>query len=693
MLRVVKGWLVMCALSATAFAARLENGVLMVDGKPFYPLGSWNSDFTTPEDIARLGMNTSFRGGPGSPQAVEQFRPFMRRCAELGIQVVPYLSYGGAGVTPWAPEAVRAISRLAEEPNLLAWYVGDDITMKHLEGIQQTVTILREESPDVPTVADYIADQTPEAKTTFTRYVDIRCQYGYPIPNDSLVKYLRFFEDQRAFVGDPLWTWVQNFMWGGTGIKLGLGIQDGPGPIPDPEQVRLLAFTAINRGVRGLLFFPHHELHLQPELAAEVALVCREVRLFNDHLAAGATTFDLPASDADLNATAFRYGRSTLISAMLARPTYHRWVDEGIVQNVVIECPWPGQSSSGGVLPQAFLVAVPEVVECSVARGTKPGTVRVTVPSLELAGFVLLSTDREEIARLRAGVAEATASLARLALPGSVAQTRKVAGAAWQVGFGHLYEQQTMLLPAVRATERAADAFAERRPAEEVRAWREANRVCRAVLDSMMRFAEARRSQILPEQQRFLLSPYGLFNIRNLKNAPPDDDPWHFVREWMIAGPFPLEFREETPDAIPLGFVRVYPPETNADPNTQFSTVDGQAGWKRAGSDISGLLDFLDCFATTENVLCYARCRVIAPRDMEIAMSLGSNDGAKVWLNGEEVFSWHGGRAASAHQNEIPVRLKAGPNAVLVKVENLGANWQLFLSFHDPERQLQFGAE
>lgn len=323
--------------TSTFAAGRIENGVLTVNGRPFYPLGSWNSDFTTPHDHARLGMNTSFRAGPRTPGAVAEFRSLMRQFAEVGVQVVPYLHYGGAGVTPWPADDVRAISALASEPNLLTWYVGDDIGMKHLDGIRQTVTMLREESPDIATVADYIADETPEARTVFTEFVDIRCQYSYPVPDSPIADYMEFFDRQREFVGDPLWTWVQSFMWRSTALELGLGVEDGPGPVPEPEQIRLLSHAAINRGVRGLLFFPHHELHLQPELAASAALVCHEVRLFNDHLAAGTTTMNLPSSDPDVNATAFRYGNSTVVSAMVVRNFYHRWMDEAVVGNVTID--------------------------------------------------------------------------------------------------------------------------------------------------------------------------------------------------------------------------------------------------------------------------------------------------------------------------------------------------------------------
>jgi hypothetical protein len=681
------------AIASAPNAGELVNGVLTVGGKPFYPLGGWDFGFTRAEDISRLGMNTSFRGAPGTPEAVEAFREYMHECATHGIEVIPYLSYGGAGVVPWEPARVRAVAALGDEPNLLAWYVGDDITMEHLDGIRQTVGILREETPRLATVADYIADETPEARTVFTQYIDIRCQYTYPVPLDSIRNYLGFFDKQREFVGDPLWTWVQCFMWRVTARTLKLGIQDGPGPVPEPEQVRMLAHAAINRGVRGLMFFPHHELHLQPELAASVAFVCREVRLFNDHLAAGTTTMNLPSSDPDVNATAFRYGNSTVVSAFVLRDFYHRWMDEAIVGNVTIDVPWPERR-----LPEALLVATPDVVECGVARGTTPGTVRVTLPSMEIAGFVLLTRDDNEAARLRQGVAGISPAIAKLAYAGSVAQLRKVGGLVWQTGFDHLYNSPTVLLDAMRVNERAVDALVAGRDGDVVNDWRYVHRECRTLLDSMMTIAYSREEEIPLSLRRYLLNPYGLAQMPNVvrrrrqpSQALDPNDSWHFVADWLITGPFPLEGNEDFYVMAP-GFERAYPPETNSDPAATFATVDGTAGWRLVQTDTDGGTDFLYHFATTEDVVCYARTTVVALEAMDIDMSLGSNDGAKVWVNGEVVFALHTGRGASPHQDTIPVHLNAGRNDVLVKVENFGYNWALYLSFDDPNRKLRFEA-
>ncbi len=679
---------IIAAFIAPVFAGEIVDGVLMVDGQPFYPLGSWNFEYTTPQDIARLGMNTSFRGGPSSPEAVEAFRTYMREAASLGIQMVPYLSYGGAGIEPWPPESVRNIAKLSTEPNLLVWYVGDDIGPQHLSGIEQTVGILREETPGIATVADYIEEERADAQKTFTQAIDIRCQYSYPIPDEPYSEYLAFFDKQRAFVGDPLWTWVQNFMWGRTGRALNVGAE-GPGPLPDPEQVRLLAHSAMNRGVRGLLFFAHHIIHRQPEIAAEIALTCREARLFEKYLAAGKPTYNLSTSNEYLNATAFRYEGSTVISAALFAPNYHRWVDEGIIENFTIDCPWVGDDP-----PRAFLAATPDLVECKVESlgGAK---VRITVPKMELAGFILLSYRPSEIKKLQEGMEAIPAQLRTLIVQASAVQSRKMADTVWRQGFDNLYEGSEVI-NAMRATERCADAIDSQDYVTAVRAWRDTLRYCRIEIDKLMKFAMSREPVMSSAEKRFLISPYGLQNIHGLGNAPAPDDPWRFVKDWRVVGPFPLDWNDSTEEKPAPGFLHAYGPETDSTPSAVFDSVDGPVRWHMAQTGIDGMLDFIPHFDTSDDVVCYARCSITAPRDMEVQFSIGSNDGARAWMNGQDVYQFSSapkGRPAKPHQDKFKVQLNKGQNDVLIKVENLGKSWQLYFAAHDPKRELQFSTE
>jgi hypothetical protein len=684
---VLKSLLVLCTLAGMVNAGTLKNGLLTVDGKPFYVLSSWNDRSTTLEDVARLGMNAAFRGASSTDSAIAIFRTYMRAAAERDIQVIPYVSYGGGGIVPWAPDAVRRLAKLASEPNLLAWYVGDDISMKHLPGIRQTVSILRKESPKLATVADYIARETPEAKSVFTEYVDIRCQYYYPIPENSLYSFTKFFDDQRAFVGDPLWTWIQCFVWRKQATQYGWGRRDGVGPVPEPEQVRLMSYVSINRGVRGLMFFPQKMLVMQPELAAEVAYICHEIRLFNDHLAGGAFTLDLACSDTSVKATAYTYGKSVAVSAALIKDTYHRWVDDATVKNVTISVPW-----NQTMLPKAAILRLPDVIDCTVSKGKTAGTVDVTVPELEVAGLMLVSNDEAEFSQLREGAKDASAKLSQLAVTGSVAQARKVGTTLWQIGVPHLYRDLNDYLPAVKAAEAAAYAHDAGRHEDAVRSWRTSLRILRQNLDGAMQLAFERKHLLTQEDIRNLHTPYSLYKINELMTPLTVGKEWHFVQNFGVVGPFPLNAHNES-EAKPDLFDHPYGPEKTTNMSGTFKSVDGHTGWASARTSLTGRLDLLKSFRTTQDVLCYIRCAVTSPVDSTFTLGLGSNDGVILWVNGKQTFYRFRGRSATPNDDIMKIRLRKGKNRIMAKVVNIGHNWAYYLSFDDPKRILTYSVD
>ncbi len=699
MRRFASALALLVALATLTQAATIRDGVLTIEDpvtgefRPFYPVGSWVG--LPIEHVARLGMNAAFLIPTATDSGVAAFRETMREFYSHGIHMIPYLSFGGSGSSGegWPTDRVKKVAQLASEPNLLAWYVGDDITMVHLDGIRRTVNTLREVTPGIPAVADYIADQTPEAKTVFQDYIDIRCQYEYPVFQNSMPWYSDWFDDQRRFVGDPLWTWIQCFQWGNQIRPINAGQRNGAGPVPGPDQVRLMSFVAMNRGVRGLLFFSHDELHRLPELAGEAALVAREARLFNDHLAAGVPTYDLETSETDLRATAFDYNGSSLVVAALLRENYHRWIDEAVLTDATIRVPW-----SGAGLPEAHIVAVPDLVQCDVDQAGE-GYVQVTVPRFELAGHILVTSDPAEVARVRDALPGMSESFATLMATAAASQVRKVNGLMWHAGWdGH---GTGFTLPIERSAQRADSclvATVDGRYGDAVRVWRSALRDGRVMTDSLMRYVESRREVIPPQDHRYLRTAHAIRAIPNYMKAVSPGDPWHYIMEFDLTGPFPLDwdgtwFIRESDGrdlpTLPAGFNRAYAPES--DSYGPYETVDGIAGWRGGHADVSALLDLVPSFRTTDNVVCYARTHVVAPREMDARISLGSNDGAKMWINGEEVFNRNDGRDARPHQDEIPVRLNAGPNEVLVKVSNLGGwGWKLYLSVWDPGRELEF---
>jgi len=62
-------------------------------------------------------------------------------------------------------------------------------------------------------------------------------------------------------------------------------------------------------------------------------------------------------------------------------------------------------------------------------------------------------------------------------------------------------------------------------------------------------------------------------------------------------------------------------------------------------------------------------------------LSIGSDDGFTLWVNGDSVASIHKGRQLLPHDDLVPVRLREGKNTLLFKVDQSTGDWALYRKF------------
>jgi hypothetical protein len=81
---------------------------------------------------------------------------------------------------------------------------------------------------------------------------------------------------------------------------------------------------------------------------------------------------------------------------------------------------------------------------------------------------------------------------------------------------------------------------------------------------------------------------------------------------------------------------------------------------------------------------------VYSPADAARTILLGSDDGAKLFVNGECVWGEAMKRSARRDEDAIRVRLRRGWNTVLCKVIQATGGWGLYLRVYDPQHELRF---
>jgi putative heme-binding domain-containing protein len=141
---------------------------------------------------------------------------------------------------------------------------------------------------------------------------------------------------------------------------------------------------------------------------------------------------------------------------------------------------------------------------------------------------------------------------------------------------------------------------------------------------------------------------------------------------WAVIGPF-TRIRNS-------GFDVDYGPEkTPFDPKATFPEWTGPSsgrkpkdlGWRTIHPDAKGYLDLAALHGEAgKDSLSYLYRAIESPAEQSAEFLIGSDDGCKLFVNGEAVLTVKETRAAAPAQNRVTVKLKAGKNAVLLKVVN-----------------------
>ena len=153
-----------------------------------------------------------------------------------------------------------------------------------------------------------------------------------------------------------------------------------------------------------------------------------------------------------------------------------------------------------------------------------------------------------------------------------------------------------------------------------------------------------------------------------------------YITAWQVAGPyvqdgknyralFDIPFPPETPDAAQVKW-RALPAGTS--------------------SGKPWLLDLLK-FLGGEQRVAYARTHIYSDKPQPARLDLGSDDGVKVWLNGEVVHANNTARPLTPGSDKAAIKLKQGWNTLLLKITQNNLGWEFSARIVKPDGTPLFG--
>ncbi len=148
-----------------------------------------------------------------------------------------------------------------------------------------------------------------------------------------------------------------------------------------------------------------------------------------------------------------------------------------------------------------------------------------------------------------------------------------------------------------------------------------------------------------------------------------------YLMTWEMAGPY----FEDQVQATAL-FERTFPPETDVE----------NANWRvlplLVDADPAYALE-LDRIIGGEDRVLYLRTFISAKKETDALLELGTNDGCRVWWNGNLIHSLNVGRALVPGEDKLPVHLNNGVNTLMLAVFQQGGAWRATARLTDPQGQ------
>ncbi len=146
-------------------------------------------------------------------------------------------------------------------------------------------------------------------------------------------------------------------------------------------------------------------------------------------------------------------------------------------------------------------------------------------------------------------------------------------------------------------------------------------------------------------------------------------------RQWWLIGP--MENR---------GLDHPHPVEQKIDLKAAYPGKGGPVRWRRVVIPPGVPFDLKKQFNTSDFCVCYLYQRIEVKRPSQLTLSLGSDDGIVLWLNGQRLLRNDVQRAVAPDQELVTLKLRSGENHLLIKIANVRGEWGFYYRPQLPQR-------
>jgi len=385
-------------------AARLESSTLLVDGRPMFPRIVQHRGEPL-KKLQKLGFNAVWLEHAPAPEVLEE-------AVQLGLWLIcppprpkfddpqGVRSVADPRAADWAGVPPRsADGLLVSAPAIeigpafdcvLAWSLGTDLTSNELEATRRWAEQVH--TADRRNPRPLICRSTSNLRS-FSRLADLLLIDRRPLGTSlDLVDYGEWVckQPRLALPGTSVWTTVQTQPTESLRQQLGMLEPNGAPPTcVSPEQIRLLAYTAIASGSRGLLFLSDTPLDaLDPatrQRAMALELLNLEIELMEPWAAAGKLEATARSDTRQVTCSVLRAECAYLLLPIWSSAGSQCATPEAAVKNLSLVVPGVPDTSS------VYAITPGGIQELRRQRVT--GGMHVTIKEFDLTAQILVAHD------------------------------------------------------------------------------------------------------------------------------------------------------------------------------------------------------------------------------------------------------------------------------------------------------------
>jgi len=150
----------------------------------------------------------------------------------------------------------------------------------------------------------------------------------------------------------------------------------------------------------------------------------------------------------------------------------------------------------------------------------------------------------------------------------------------------------------------------------------------------------------------------------------------HYMSAWLVAGPVKIESTNPSAEIQSNFFKKELSPiVVTAGKSIAPLMIDGkQYPWQLL-KQTGDIVDLDARYPGTDFAAAFALAEIKSDKEVKTFLSVGSDDGIRIWHNGKLIHDKWVGRGVNKDEDLVPITLAVGSNQLLLKVQDMNQAW------------------